>query len=89
MFRLAQREEVRVGLKPRGANGLSKSMPYYECPVCGGGYIFEPAPPHPKCDRDGAALKRASEAAYVLNAREDDYEAPSVKRERHGKTKSR
>jgi len=54
-------------------------MPYYECPVCGGGYVIEPAPPHPKCDRDGAALKRASEAAYTQHSREDDFEAPPAK----------
>jgi hypothetical protein len=64
-------------------------MPYYECPVCGGGYVIDPAPPHPKCDRDGAALKRASEASYELSARRDDYPSPSVKRERHGKAKGR
>lgn len=52
-------------------------MPYFECPVCGGGYVIEPAPPHPKCDRDGATLKRASEASYVQNAREDESEPPS------------
>jgi hypothetical protein len=62
-------------------------MTYYECPVCGGGYIFDPAPAHPKCDRDGAALKRASEASYELAARRDDYEPQSVKRKSHSKTK--
>jgi hypothetical protein len=46
-------------------------MPYYECPKCGGGYVIDPAPPHPTCDRDGARLKRASEASYQRNARED------------------
>jgi hypothetical protein len=64
-------------------------MTYYECPVCGGGYVFDPAPAHPKCDRDGAALKRASEASYELAARRDDYEPPSVKSKRRGKTKTR
>jgi hypothetical protein len=54
-------------------------MPYYECPTCGGGYVIEPAPASPKCDRDGATLKRASEASYVQNAREDEFEAPSSK----------
>jgi hypothetical protein len=64
-------------------------MPYYECPVCGGGYVIDPAPAHPKCDRDGGALKRASEASYELAARRDDYEPPSVKPVHRGKTKSR
>ncbi|HKN07580.1 MAG TPA: hypothetical protein VJ021_08305 [Thermoplasmata archaeon] len=64
-------------------------MPYYECPVCGGGYVIDPAPTHPKCDRDGATLKRASEASYELNARQDDDRPPLIKRERRGKTKSR
>jgi hypothetical protein len=64
-------------------------MPYYECPTCGGGYVIDPAPPHPKCDRDGASLKRASEAAYELAARRDDYEAPAAKPKRSSKTKSR
>ena len=41
--------------------------------------MFDPAPAHPKCDRDGAALKRASEAAYVQSAREDDFGAPPAK----------
>jgi hypothetical protein len=64
-------------------------MPYYECPVCGGGYVIDPAPTHPKCDRDGATLKRASEASYELSARQDDFEAPPVKRERKTKAKAR
>jgi hypothetical protein len=85
----SEREEGRVWLKPRGANGLGTFMTYYECPVCGGGYVFDPAPAHPKCDRDGATLKRASEASYTLNARPGDYVPPPVKRERRGKTKSR
>ena len=54
-------------------------MPYYECPTCGGGYVIEPAVPHPKCDRDGATLKRASEASYIQHEREDDFEVPSTK----------
>jgi hypothetical protein len=54
-------------------------VPYYECPVCGGGYVIDPAPSHPKCDRDGAALKRASEASYTLHEREDEFEAPVAK----------
>lgn len=62
-------------------------MPYYECPVCGGGYVIDPAPAHPKCDRDGATLKRASEASYELSARQDDYGPVSVKRERPHKAK--
>jgi hypothetical protein len=64
-------------------------MPYYECPVCGGGYVIDPAPTHPKCDRDGAALKRASEASYELAARRDDYEPPTSTTKRPGKSKSR
>lgn len=64
-------------------------MPYYECPVCGGGYVIDPAPTHPKCDRDGATLKRASEASYELSAREEYDEPQPVQRERRGKTKSR
>lgn len=62
-------------------------MPYYECPVCGGGYVIEPAVPHPKCDRDGAALKRASEASYVRHDHEEEFEAssakPSAKKTKH------
>jgi len=64
-------------------------MPYYECPTCGGGYVIDPAPPHPKCDRDGASLKRASEASYELAARRDDFEAPSFPPKRTSKTKTR
>jgi hypothetical protein len=64
-------------------------MPYYECPVCGGGYVIDPAPPHPKCDRDGAALKRASEESYEIAARRDDDEPPKTQPKRGGKTKSR
>jgi hypothetical protein len=62
-------------------------MPYYECPVCGGGYVIDPAPTHPKCDRDGATLKRASEAAYELSARMDDGEPRPAKRARTEKTR--
>lgn len=54
-------------------------MPYYECPVCGGGYVIDPAPAHPQCDRDGATLKRASEASYVQNAGEGEFETPPTK----------
>jgi rubredoxin len=54
-------------------------MPYYECPTCGGGYVIDPAPTHPKCDRDGATLKRASDADYVKGALEDDSETPRSK----------
>lgn len=64
-------------------------MPYYECPVCGGGYVIDPAPAHPTCDRDGATLKRASEASYELSARQDDTMAAPSKPERHTKRKSR
>ena len=53
-------------------------MPYYECPECGGGYVIDPAPAHPVCDRDGAALKLASEESYELR----DEEAPPVRRAR-------
>jgi rubredoxin len=69
------------------APATQRAMPYYECPVCGGGYVIDPAPPHPTCDRDGAALKRASEDAYTLNARDDEGEVsrPSARR----KSKSR
>ena len=57
--------------------------PYYECPVCGGGYVIDPAPPHPTCDRDGAALKKASEASYEAGAAEEPTapRAPRKKRE--------
>ena len=59
--------------------GCSVHMPYYECPTCGGGYVIDPAPAHPKCDRDGATLKRASEASYVQRDSEDDFESPPTK----------
>jgi hypothetical protein len=64
-------------------------MPYYECPVCGGGYVIDPAPTHPKCDRDGATLKRASEASYELSARQDEVELRPAKRARPSKSKPR
>ena len=41
--------------------------------------MIEPAVPHPKCDRDGATLKRASEASYIQHEREDDFEVPPAK----------
>lgn len=41
--------------------------------------MIEPAVAHPKCDRDGATLKRASEASYVLHEREDEFETPPAK----------
>jgi len=47
--------------------------------VCGGGYVIDPAPPRPTCDRDGAALKRSSEEAYTQASREDDFEASPPK----------
>jgi hypothetical protein len=56
-------------------------MPYYECPVCGGGYVIDPAPPHPVCDRDGAALKRASEASYEPGPPEAERESRPKKKE--------
>ncbi|MGA8302191.1 MAG: hypothetical protein WBF81_08545 [Thermoplasmata archaeon] len=47
-------------------------MPYYECPKCGGGYVIDvPPSARPVCDRDGARLKRASDASYERNARRD------------------
>ncbi|MCI4336179.1 MAG: hypothetical protein L3K17_03155 [Thermoplasmata archaeon] len=47
-------------------------MPYYECPKCGGGYVIDVAPgARPVCDRDGARLKRTSDASYERNARQD------------------
>ncbi len=56
-------------------------MPYFECPVCGGGYVIDPAPAHPVCDRDGATLKRASEASYEPDASRDDAEPRAAKKE--------
>ena len=41
--------------------------------------MIEPAVPHPKCDRDGAPLKRASEASYTQHEREDDTDLPPMK----------
>jgi hypothetical protein len=46
------------------------AMPYYECPKCGGGYVIDvPPSARPVCDRDGARLKRTSDASYERNAR--------------------
>jgi hypothetical protein len=56
-------------------------MPYYECPVCGGGYVIDPAPPHPVCDRDQAPLKRASEASYEPEPLEPERESRPAKKE--------
>jgi hypothetical protein len=48
------------------------TMPYYECPKCGGGYVIDvPPSARPICDRDGARLKKASDASYERNARRD------------------
>jgi hypothetical protein len=55
-------------------------MPYYECPICGGGYVIDPAPAHPKCDRDGGALKRTSDEAYDRAQREDATEFKPAKK---------
>lgn len=63
-------------------------MPYYECPVCGGGYVIDPAPAHPVCDRDGATLKRASEASYEPRDTEDESESRPAKKEARRKTRS-
>ena len=41
--------------------------------------MIDPAPAHPKCDRDGATLKRASEASYAQHERDDEFEMPPVK----------
>ncbi len=64
-------------------------MPYYECPVCGGGYVIDPAPAHPVCDRDGAALKRASEASYEPHDAEEEAESRPAKKEGRRKSRSR
>ncbi len=64
-------------------------MPYYECPVCGGGYVIDPAPAHPVCDRDGAALKRASEASYEPGASDDDAEERPARKEPRKKAKGK
>jgi hypothetical protein len=49
-----------------------EAMPYYECPKCGGGYVIDvPPSARPICDRDGARLKRTSDASYEKNARQD------------------
>jgi hypothetical protein len=61
-------------------------MPYYECPVCGGGYVIDPAPAHPTCDRDGAALKRASEESYLpSDPPEETKAAPAAARAKKSK----
>lgn len=64
----AERERL---IPPRSLS-LWPMAPYYECPKCGGGYVID-APPssRPICDRDGARLKRASDASYERSARED------------------
>ena len=61
-----------VLIKPRGpAAARTLAMPYYECPKCGGGYVIDvPPSARPTCDRDGARLKRASDASYSRYARE-------------------
>jgi hypothetical protein len=54
------------------SHGGRKRMPYYECPKCGGGYVIDvPPSARPVCDRDGARLKKASDASYERNARRD------------------
>jgi len=59
-------------LPTTSATGEVDSLPYYECPKCGGGYVIDvPASARPVCDRDGARLKRASDASYEKNARRD------------------
>jgi hypothetical protein len=69
-----------IGSRLRRAGPFPSRMPYYECPTCGGGYVIDPAPVHPTCDRDGAALKRASEASYSSEARNGERGAPRPKR---------
>jgi hypothetical protein len=61
-----------VLIKPRRTPAPRKvAMPYYECPKCGGGYVIDvPPSARPTCDRDGARLKRASDASYSRYARE-------------------
>ncbi len=54
-------------------------MPYYECPICGGGYVIDPAPAHPVCDRDGGALKRASEESYAPRDADEEVKTPAPK----------
>ncbi len=41
--------------------------------------MIDPAPAHPVCDRDGAALKRASEESYAPRDHDDESEAPKAK----------
>ena len=72
-----------------GPSQSRERMPYYECPICGGGYVIDPAPVHPKCDRDGGALKRTSDSAYDRAQREDSAELPSTKKPHRKSTKSR
>jgi hypothetical protein len=56
----------------RACSSAPRAMPYYECPKCGGGYVIDvPPSARPTCDRDGARLKRASDASYERNARRD------------------
>jgi hypothetical protein len=56
----------------QATSGEENHMPYYECPKCGGGYVIDvPPSARPVCDRDGARLKRASDASYERNARRD------------------
>jgi hypothetical protein len=51
-------------------------MPYYECPKCGGGYVIDvPPSARPTCDRDGARLKRASDASYSKYSRDKELRA--------------
>lgn len=59
-------------IKPRRTpDARIHTMPYYECPKCGGGYVIDvPPSARPTCDRDGARLKRASDASYSRYARE-------------------
>jgi len=63
--------EVDYFIRP-SSTVLRAEMPYYECPTCGGGYVIDVLPSaRPTCDRDGARLKRASDASYERNAREE------------------
>jgi hypothetical protein len=63
---------VRRGYIRRNARPVEDTMPYYECPKCGGGYVIDvPPSARPICDRDGARLKKTSDASYERNARRD------------------
>jgi hypothetical protein len=66
---------VRLGVDPFKwvvCTQIGVPMPYNECPKCGGGYVIDvPPSARPTCDRDGARLKRASDASYERNAREE------------------